>query len=566
MSDPHGGPEPALIDRLTSMQALLALSMAMAEGGDEQRILHLATSAVPTLGRCRMHGVYSGTGWWTATGTPVDTGALDPVDGPGADLEAELAALDEAGGPVMVPGEGWGWAYPLRSLDGQFGFLVAGADRQPPAFDQFLLRVLAQQTGIALANTRLHARERAAAVELRVANEALVATVAAFERRTAIHDRLTRVAVAGEGQQGIADAVHELTGCPVAVEDRYGAVRAWAGPGRPEPYPRQALPVREALLRRIERQGRPDRDGDRLMAVAHPRPDVLGVLVIFDPDRRAGEQEQAALEHGATVLAMELARLHSQVETELRLGRDLAEDLLAGADPQRLLSTAQILGYDLSGPHRVVVTDCPEPGRRTETLLHAVRRAARDHGLGSLLVPRGRAVVVISRDERPWEGFRRSVEQQLAGRCRVGIGGRCDGPTEFPRSHREAQLALRMQDTSGGGDRVTVFDELGVYQLLAEVQEMTSVERYVREWLGALLDYDASKQAELVRTLSRYLEHGGNYEATAKALAVHRSTLKYRLRRIREISGHDVADPETHFSLQLATRAQQTLLALRHQQ
>jgi DNA-binding PucR family transcriptional regulator len=559
MTDARGGPDPVLIDRLTSMQALLALSMAMAEGGDEQRILHLATSAVPTLGRCRMHGVYSGTGWWTATGPASDRGVR-------AELEEQFAALDEAGGQIDITGEGWGWAFPLRSLDGQFGFLVAGADRQPPAFDQFLLRVLAQQTGIALANARLHARERAAAMELRAANDALTATVAAFERRAAIHDRLTRVALAGEGQQGIANAVHELTGCPVAVEDRYGAVRAWAGPGRPEPYPREPLPAREALLRRIERQGRPIRDGDRLLAVAHPRPDVMGVLVIFDPQRRAREQEQTALEHGATVLAMELARLHSQVETELRLGRDLAEDLLAGADPQRLMSTAQALGYDLAGPHRVVIADCPEPGRRTETLLHAVRRVARDQGLGSLLVPRGRAVVVLSRDERPWEEFRQGVEHQLAGRGRVGVGGRCAGPVDFPRSHREAQLALRMQDTSGGGDRVTVFDELGVYQLLAEVQEMTAVERFVREWLGALLDYDATRQGELVRTLSRYLEHGGNYEATAKALAVHRSTLKYRLRRIREISGHDVADPETHFSLQLATRAQQTLQALRDPQ
>ena len=54
-----------------------------------------------------------------------------------------------------------------------------------------------------------------------------------------------------------------------------------------------------------------------------------------------------------------------------------------------------------------------------------------------------------------------------------------------------------------------------------------------------MLDYDARKQSELVRTLSVYLEQGGNYNATAKALVVHRSTLKYRLQRIRELSGHE---------------------------
>jgi DNA-binding PucR family transcriptional regulator len=63
--------------------------------------------------------------------------------------------------------------------------------------------------------------------------------------------------------------------------------------------------------------------------------------------------------------------------------------------------------------------------------------------------------------------------------------------------------------------------------------------------------------------LSRYLECGGNYTATADALALHRNTLKYRLQRIREISGHDLNDPDTRFNLQFATRAWQTLQALR---
>jgi DNA-binding PucR family transcriptional regulator len=44
---------------------------------------------------------------------------------------------------------------------------------------------------------------------------------------------------------------------------------------------------------------------------------------------------------------------------------------------------------------------------------------------------------------------------------------------------------------------------------------------------------------------------------------VHRSTLKYRLQRIRDLTGFDLSDPETQFNLQLATRAWVTLRALR---
>jgi DNA-binding PucR family transcriptional regulator len=90
-----------------------------------------------------------------------------------------------------------------------------------------------------------------------------------------------------------------------------------------------------------------------------------------------------------------------------------------------------------------------------------------------------------------------------------------------------------------------------------------SVERFVRTWLGPLLDYDARKPADLVPTLTRFLELGQAYDATSEALAIHRSTLKYRLQRIREISQRDLSDPDTQFNFQLATRAWQTLVALR---
>jgi hypothetical protein len=61
-----------------------------------------------------------------------------------------------------------------------------------------------------------------------------------------IHDRLTKVALGGEGQAGIAE-VYELTDRPAAIEDRFGNMLAWAGPDRPDPYPK-AHPVRRARL------------------------------------------------------------------------------------------------------------------------------------------------------------------------------------------------------------------------------------------------------------------------------------------------------------------------------
>lgn len=99
--------------------------------------------------------------------------------------------------------------------------------------------------------------------------------------------------------------------------------------------------------------------------------------------------------------------------------------------------------------------------------------------------------------------------------------------------------------------------------MFSELADSVEVERFVQEWLAPLLDYDARRNSVLIETLSGYLECGGSLEATSKLLTVHRSTLKYRLQRIREISGHDLSEPDTRFNLQLASRAWRTLSALR---
>lgn len=558
-----GGGEDVRIlrEQLSSLQALLALSMRMTDTEDEQQILRLTGTAVPSLACCRLLGAFLiDDGWRLAS---ADTAAVDML----ADVETQLAVVGPAGGAITVGSDRWGWAFSLRSLGAHFGYLAVSADAAPAPGEQFLLRVLAQQAGVTLANARLHARQRRQAVELLATNTRLAGTLSALERSIAIHDRLTRAAVAGEGQEGIAQAVHELTGFAVAVEDRHGNLRAWAGPEPVDPYVKESPGHREEVVRRAIRAGAPIRHDGRLLAVARPRDDIIGVLALVDPDELAGDEARLAIEHGATVLAMELARLGSIAEAELRLRRDLVEELLAGTDATSAIARAEALGYDLERPHRVVVVEAaPEPPDST-ALFHAVRRAARDCGVGTMLITRGPVVVVLADTDRPWGAFRSAVERELRDvRCRVGVGGRCSHVGDLPRSHEEALLALRVQALAGGCDQATVFDELGIYRLFARLDDLDEIERFAHRWLGALIAYDTHKDAsELVTTLGQYLDCGGNYDTTAHALSVHRSTLKYRLQRIRELSGHDLASPETQFNLQLAVRGWRMLNIVRGQ-
>jgi sugar diacid utilization regulator len=410
----------------------------------------------------------------------------------------------------------------------------------------------------------LHARERSNADNLLAANLALENANAALKQSLEIHETLTAAAATTNGIDGIARAVLELTGYPVAIEDRYGNLVAWAGAGHPDPYPKDPRSRRDQLLQHALQLGNPLRQDGRLIALARTGDHIFGTIALIDPFDASGDTHRTALEHGATVLALEFAHLRSLAETQRRMSRDFIEDLLLGTDVGGALNRARALDYDLARPHRVVVVEATgSSDSDEEAVFHAVRRAVRDLGVGSLLLERGDRVVVLADSEPDWNSFRSAIVAELVrGDCRIGIGGRCLQAADFPRSHHQALLALSMQQTVHGR-RVTAYDSLGVYRLFSEIPNSGSVEDLVSEWLGPLIDYDHQKGAQLVETLGAYLECGGNYDATAHALSLHRSTLRYRLRRVRELSGHDLADPDTRFNLQLATRAWCTLTTLR---
>lgn len=557
-------------DQLTALRALLALSMKMTAVDDDTEIIRLASTAVPSLGgHSRTAAVRLAGAWATGSeGLP--------------DADAVAVALDDlglAGGEVDLESAGWSWAFPLAGLGGILGHILVEADVQPAQPEMFLLRLLALHTGAALANAGQHRQEqarttseRALAEELSAANLALERAVQDSERareiamrRVVIHDRLTRAMVTGTGEAAVAQAVHELVGRPVAIEDRFGTLIAWAGPDRPDPYPKLPRPGREHLLVTALASDRPLRHQGRVLAVASVADEPLGAVVLVDPDDEASELDLVALEHAATVLAPELARQRSVADNEVRFRVDAVDELLAGRNLHGILDRFRAMGYDLERPHRVVVLAVTTRRGDGDVSFQAVRRAARDSGVGSLLVARDGRLAVLAESVVDWEAFRSAVVAELGpgGACRAGVGGLCSQPADFTRSYREANVALNVQIGVGAREQVAGFDDLGAYGLLAGSSDVRSLDRFIERWLGALRDHDESKGAALVRTLSVYLECGGNYNDTARRLSIHRSSVRYRLGQIRRITGCDLADADTRFNLQLATRAWSTVLAMR---
>ena len=141
-------------DLLSSLSALQALSMVMADANSEEEILNLAVSAVPSLGRdCRVEGVWLDGQWRVVTSPRGHIGR--PIG-----LEDQLTLLGGRGGQLSSPTHGWLCAFPTTSLGAASGCLVVSSRQAPPQHEQALLQTLAQQTGVTVSRTRLLDQER----------------------------------------------------------------------------------------------------------------------------------------------------------------------------------------------------------------------------------------------------------------------------------------------------------------------------------------------------------------------------------------------------------------------
>jgi PucR family transcriptional regulator, purine catabolism regulatory protein len=127
-------------------------------------------------------------------------------------------------------------------------------------------------------------------------------------------------------------------------------------------------------------------------------------------------------------------------------------------------------------------------------------------------------------------------------------------PADLPRSYDEALYAVEARPPNGHASLAT-FRDLGSIQLLLSLQDGRGVELYCDSLLGRLVEHDRRHGSALVESLRAYIEANGRWAEAAAALNVHRHTLRYRARKIEELTGRDLASAGDRLELWLALRA-----------
>ncbi|WP_433225728.1 PucR family transcriptional regulator [Microtetraspora malaysiensis] len=384
----------------------------------------------------------------------------------------------------------------------------------------------------------------------------------------------------------LANAVCALLDAPITIEDRSSRVLAYSGrqdeadAGRIETVLGRQVPERyrrmleeRGFFRQLYQSGEPiyielnDEAIARAAVAVRSGDEILGSIWAVVREPLSGQRRQA-LADAAKIVALQLLRQRAGADTRRRLRADLLSTVLAGggdaAEAAGRLGVASerlcVLAAQLSdGPDADAARRESDRQRFCDALalhvgaIHPKAAAALVGSVAYAVLPLHAGGEEEARAVRVAESFLARVGPRHA--ANIGVGRMARNLAEVARSRADADRALRVlraREASGvvAGYTGVHFESL-LLQLsdLVQAEEQTPTGPYER-----LLEHDARHGSELVSTLRAYLDAFGDVNAASAKIHVHANTFRYRLKRLVQISGLDLADPEARLAVTLQMR------------
>jgi len=277
-----------------------------------------------------------------------------------------------------------------------------------------------------------------------------------------------------------------------------------------------------------------------------------------------------------TLVASEVERLRAPDRASEAAQQGFLRALLERAVTDRgdIVARGAELGVDLAAGGAMIVVRAhhyaPVEEDWRARVLAAAERAARASAGGVLAAPLNDAAEVVVLVPAAVDGGVRRVADAVARELRAALHGFTFAvghsrpaldPVDLYRAGHEALLAANVAE--GGEERTDVlaFEDTGAYRLLlpAMSEDPGELQRFYAETVEPLVAYDEQYETDLVQTLETFLDCDGNVAGTAQRLYTHRHTVRYRLERVRDLSGLDVGSTDGREKLGLGLKAMRVL-------
>ncbi len=268
-------------------------------------------------------------------------------------------------------------------------------------------------------------------------------------------------------------------------------------------------------------------------------------------DEVAAPGDESVLREALLVYAREIAFATAQVYAQAaeargawdaRLESLVVNAVLSGEADEGAVSRAAALGWN--SPEHVCVILGTAPDGDSELTVEAIRRAARHAKVQVLTGVLGNRLVVIARQRQPAPG-REGPDRPVRGRT----GGRppsCPTCSPPPAPHRRRRPGSRRARRGRTPPRPVLADDLLPERAMAG--DPAARDQLVEEIYRPLEEAGSA----LLETLSVYLEQASSLEGAARMLFVHPNTVRYRLRRVTDVTGWSPSDVRSAFTLRIA--------------
>jgi sugar diacid utilization regulator len=301
---------------------------------------------------------------------------------------------------------------------------------------------------------------------------------------------------------------------------------------------------------------------------------LLGYLWLLESKGALTDPELAAAQDAADAAGQVLLRQQLLGDLRDSRERELLRDLLSDDESLHQTAADALVEEDLT-PRSSAVTalavtvaedlDAAARAAMDAALRRVARRASPSTGL-ALTRGNGRGVLLLcgrrAPSATPLSGTAndllesvRAVLGPTAG-VRVGIGPTVGSLTQAALSARRAWEAVAVSGAIRGLGDVAVWDDLGVYKLLARLPRH-DVADTLPDGLVRLIEADQG--GSLVETLETWLDEGGDPRATVARLSIHRTSLYYRIGRIETISGMQLSNGDDRLALHLGLKVARLL-------
>lgn len=386
-----------------------------------------------------------------------------------------------------------------------------------------------------------------------------------LERSSRVHERLERLVIDGGGLSEVTASIAGAVGGSAVVFDGAGSevVRHSTADDFSSRVGEHFLSELAQLASsggaaafEIEAAG-----GDALAVPVPGRrgaPPAAWLVVCAAPG--LGDFERLIARQASIVVGLELMRERVVNETERRLAGDLLADALSGrldADevssrlrPFGIESEAAMLVFAVADPPAAEATLEAALTRIGVPALIATTTAAGGALLCAVVATATRDPVDIAREARA-ELIGAGPDVRAAASRTVSLGS-------LRRAFHEARCALKATSfENGGGPDVASYRDLGAFTLLLALQDDDALRLYSEGLLEPIGRGEGEYGGELLRSLEAFIGNNGNWERAARQLYCHRHTLRYRIRKIEELTGRDLARATDRIELWLALRARE---------